>query len=45
MSSINQPKIGNAKKEGLGFDGFSSQKLKIKKLTKEKLVTKLNNED
>lgn len=36
---------GNAKKEGLGFDGYSNSRLKAKKLTKEKLLVRREREE
>jgi hypothetical protein len=45
MSSTDKSHKGNSRKEGLGFDGYQSHKLKPKKITKEKLVTKQNSED
>ncbi len=39
MPSGDKFKKGNIRKEGIGFDGYNSRKLKHKKLTKEKLVT------
>lgn len=35
----------NTRKEGLGFDGHITHKLKIKNLTKEKLTTKQADDD
>lgn len=45
MSSADKPQKGNSRKEGLGFDGYQSHKLKAKKITKEKLVTRQGPED
>lgn len=45
MSTVDKPHKGNSRKEGLGFDGYQSHKLKLKKVTKEKLVTKQKSED
>jgi hypothetical protein len=44
MSSSNQQNANNTRKEGLGFDGVPQHRLKIKKLTKEKLTTKKDEE-
>jgi hypothetical protein len=45
MSQQSGRSSGNAKKEGLGFDGFTNSRLKAKKLTKEKLLTRKDREE
>ena len=45
MPSQNKSSKGNTRREGLGFDGNHHKKLKVKKLTQEKLLTAHENSE